>query len=95
MTTDTLIEALISSGYASRPHGKTITRPAFNGDGFVTISGDSTLSQIYVSVAHNRGGTLARWVDLSADAIESFIARAERIIMEWDSMTITFAGVNA
>lgn len=100
MTTDTVIATLISRGYETIPFASlacgTVKREAFSGNGFVTISGERTLNQIYVSLTHRNGASLARWCDLDADAIEAFIARAERILMEWDSMEVTFdAPVNA
>lgn len=100
MTIDAVIATLISRGYEPSPFTSlacsTVKREAFDGNGFVTISGEPSLRQIYVSLTHNKGGSLARWCALDADAIEAFIARAERILTEWDSMEVTFnAPVNA
>ena len=99
MTIDTLIATLISRGYEPGSFTlacSTVKREAFDGNGFVTISGEPSLRQIYVSLTHNKGGSLARWCALDADAIEAFIARAERMLTEWDSMEVTFNGpVNA
>lgn len=92
---DTLIAELTARGFQPEPYNRTVKRDV-NSEGFVVVSGETNLTQVYVALHKHKGGSVARWCALDADAIEAFIARAERMLTEWDSMEVTFnAPVNA
>ena len=102
MTTETLIEALVSRGFeiCTTPGTKAVGQEllfrvstVITGRALVSLKLDAPpemTARAYVSVVTNDGNFISRWIDLDVAAVEAFIHRAERIVRDWDSMTITF-----